>query len=187
MIYFARLLQDMMLIGLTGTPGCGKTEAAKILGERGYNIISLNDLARKKDCFASYDKERDSHEVDLERLDDIVQGEYSESDLIIEGHLSHFLSVDKVIILRCDPLILRERLNTKGWSPEKVKENVDAEILDAIKVEAHEEDHEIFEIDTSRKDPNEVADSIQDIISGEYVNPTIGWLEKYEYILFESS
>ena len=187
MIYFSILLHHFMLVGMTGTPGCGKTEVAKILKQRGFNIVPLNQIAQEKDCITSYDKSHNSQEVDLERLNKIVQRDYSDSDLIIEGHLSHFLSVDMLLILRCDPLILRKRLDSKGWSKSMIKQNVDAEILDVIKVEAHEEGHRFFEIDTSNLDPGEVADSIQDIIKGKYEDPDINWLEKYDYILLESS
>jgi adenylate kinase len=186
MIYFSILLWVIMLIGLTGTPGCGKTKVATILKDRGYSVVSLNLMAKEEDCVTSYDKPRNSYEVDLEKLDEIVNRKYSDSDLIIEGHLSHFLSVDRVIILRCDPFVLKNRLDSRGWSKSKIKENVDAEILDVIKVEAHEEDQAIFEIDTSRKTPEEVVESIQNIIKGEYQDPKVDWLSKYEHILFKS-
>jgi adenylate kinase len=186
MIYFSILLQDIMLIGLTGTPGCGKTTVAESLTRRGYKVISLNHLARNKDCVTSYDEDRDSYEVDLDKLDTLVQDEFSDKDLIIEGHLAHFLTLDKLIILRCDPIELRRRLASKDWSRAKIKENVDAEIMDVIKIEAHEEDQNYFEIDTSDMEPKEVADRIVAIINGDYIYPKIDWLRKYEYLLFES-
>jgi adenylate kinase len=186
MIYFSILLQDIMLIGLTGTPGCGKTTVAMALAERGYNVVSLNHLAKNKDCVISYDEDRDTYEVDLEKLDAHIQDELSDKDLIIEGHLAHFLTLDKLIILRCDPIELRRRLASKDWSGAKIKENVDAEIMDVIKIEAHEEDQNYFEIDTSYMEPKEVADRIEAIINGEYKYPKIDWLRKYEYLLFES-
>ena len=51
-----------MLIGLTGTPGCGKTAVAQILAKVGYNVVSLNNLAKSKDCITSYDEDRDTYE-----------------------------------------------------------------------------------------------------------------------------
>jgi adenylate kinase len=176
-----------MLIGLTGTPGCGKTTSSLILRERGYNIKDLNRIATENNCVADYDKERDSKEIDIRKLNEFIISKFSNGDFIIEGHLSHFLSVDKVIILRCDPLILKKRLEDKKWSDSKVRENVEAEILDVIKVEAYEEDHEIFEIDSTQKTPHEVADDIESIIKGNYQCPKIDWLEKYEHLLFKLS
>ena len=106
-------------------------------------------------------------------------------DTIIEGHLSHLLSVESAIILRCDPIVLGERLKAKDWQKEKIKENVGAEILDVIKIEAYESLEKVFEIDTSHKTAEEVADAIEDILKGDYTAPEIGWLNKYEYLLFE--
>ena len=176
-----------MLIGLTGTPGCGKTTSSMILQERGYNLKDLNRIAKDNNCVVDYDKKRDSYEIDIGRLNDFVIKEFSDINCIIEGHLSHLLSVDKVIILRCDPLILKKRLEKKKWSISKVKENVEAEILDVIKVEAYDEDHEIFEIDSTRKAPEKVADDIENIIKGNYKGLKIDWLKKYEHLLFDLS
>jgi adenylate kinase len=178
---------ELMLIGLTGTPGCGKTTSSSILRARGHTLMDLNQIAEENQCIVGYDEVRASKEIDIERLNNFILNEFSDTDCIIEGHLSHLLSVDKVVILRCDPVILRKRLADKNWPQSKIKENVEAEILDVIKVEAYEENHKIFEIDSSKKTPNEVADDIERIINGNYESPNIDWLKKYEYLLFESS
>lgn len=174
-----------MIIALSGTPGCGKTTASKILEDRGYCIKSVKSLSEENDCVSGYDADMDSNEIDLEKLNEFVTGQIKEKDCLIEGHLSHLLSVDKVIILRCDPVVLNKRLESKGWKDKKIKENVKAEIMDVIKVEAYEEDHKVFEIDTTNKKPEDVADGIEQIIKGEPPDINIDWLEKYEYMLFE--
>jgi adenylate kinase len=185
MIYFSKCLGIIMMVSITGTPGCGKTSAAQVLKGRGYSVKAVNLLAEEANCVADYDKEMDSKEIDLEKLNDYVAKNLKGEDNIIEGHLSHLLSVDKVIILRCDPLILRKRLEEKGWNDSKIKENVEAEILDVIKVEVYEEEHKIHEIDTTLKNPHDVADDIEKIINGDCEDTNVDWLEKYEYILFE--
>jgi adenylate kinase len=48
-----------------------------------------------------------------------------------------------------------------------VDENVEAEVLDAILVEALEQDGAVFEIDTSDMAPFEVADAVQEIVAGK--------------------
>ncbi len=93
--------------------------------------------------------------------------------------------MDFALILRCDPLILEERLRSKGWPETKIKENVGAEILDVIKVEAFEIMDKVYEIDTSNKSPEDIANAIEDIIDGKYEDPKIDWLDKYEYLLFQ--
>jgi adenylate kinase len=174
-----------MIIVLTGTPGCGKTTTSRILRDRGHNVIDINQISENEGFVVKRDKIRDSNEVDTKKLNDYITEHFTDGDYILEGHLSHFLSADFVIILRCDPLILQERLSTKGWNESKIKENVAAEILDVIKVEAYEEGDKFHEIDTTCKTPNEVADDIEAALKGDHVNPTIHWLEKYEYLLFK--
>ncbi|MEE9151883.1 MAG: NMP kinase, partial [Thermoplasmata archaeon] len=95
-----------------------------------------------------------------------------------------FLSMDLAIILRCDPLVLEERLREKKWPEKKIRENVGAEILDVIKVEAFEVLDKVYEIDTTHKNSEEVTDAIEEIIEGNYEEPHIDWLDKYDYLLF---
>lgn len=174
-----------MLIALSGTPGCGKTTASKILENRGYCIKSIKSLSEENDCISGYDADMDSKEIDLEKLNEYVKEHLKKGEYIVEGHLSHLLSVDMVIILRCDPIVLNKRLENKGWKDRKIKENVKAEIMDVIKVEAYDEDHKVFEIDTTNKNPEEVADQVERIIKGEASDINVDWLEKYEYLLFK--
>ena len=173
-----------MLIALTGTPGVGKTHCADVLRKRGYSVIDLNQLATSHDFIEGRDEERDSHIIDIEVLDGFIRKEYQNKDVTFEGHLSHLLSVDMAVILRCNPLVLQERLATKGWKESKIMENVQAEILDVIKIEAFEHLERVYEIDTTSRSPLEVADFFEAVISGKGVGEDIGWLEEFEYLLF---
>ena len=78
--------------------------------------------------------------------------------------------MDKVIILRCHPDELRKRLSQKRWKKSKVKENIEAEILDIILCEAvdvHPEKN-VFEIDTTNLDKNSVSELIMEIINNNF-------------------
>jgi len=174
-----------MKIAISGTPGVGKTVVSEILRSKGYNVISLNKFAEEKGFIEGYDEERDSKIIDIEALDDYLKKSHKNDNIIIEGHLSHLLSVDLIIILRCDPLVLRKRLKAKDWPEKKIKENVEAEILDVIKVEAHDIIDKVYEIDTTNKSTQEIALVIIGILNGEYKEPQIKWLEKYDYLLFD--
>lgn len=174
-----------MLIALTGTPGVGKTECANILVNQGYSVIDLNQMATSHDFVEDYDEERDSHIIDIEALDAFIKEEYYNKEVIFEGHLSHLLSVDMAVVLRCNPLELQKRLATKGWKESKIMENMQAEILDVIKIEAHEHLEMVYEVDTTSKNPQEVADYFESVISGKSVGEDIEWLEEYEYLLFQ--
>jgi adenylate kinase len=174
-----------MLIALTGTPGVGKTECAEILRNRGLSVTDLNELAISHDFVAGRDEERDSLIIDIEALDGFIKKEYQNVDVTFEGHLSHLLSVDMAVVLRCNPLELQKRLATKGWKESKIMENVHAEILDVIKIEAHDHLEKVCEIDTTSKDPQAVAESYEAVISGKNIGEDIGWLEDFEYLLLQ--
>ena len=122
-----------MKTALTGTPGTGKTTIGKILRDRyGLKVVDLNEVIRAHQYYAGRDENRDCLIVDLEAL---KAHPFSE-DLVLEGHLSHNLLVDRVIVLRTNPVALRRRLQQKAFSDKKINENVEAEILDVILVEA---------------------------------------------------
>lgn len=175
-----------MLTAITGTPGVGKSTVSEILRRRGHRVIDLNEIIEKNGLVVDYDEQRDSKIVDLDALDPKILEGFGKDDAFIEGHLSHLLPVDRAIILRCDPLELEQRLISNKWSDKKIKENVAAEILDAIKIEAYESMDCIFEVDTSGKSPEEIANAIEDILKGNYKQPKVDWLEKYEYLLFDA-
>jgi adenylate kinase len=63
--------------------------------------------------------------------------------------------------------VLRHRLEERGWSPEKVRENVEAEAIDVIVQEAVGRLPFVFEVDTTEATPNETAESILAILQGK--------------------
>ena len=165
-----------MLIALTGTPGVGKTTTAEILRKRGYRVLSVNELAEKFDCIIG--EEEGCKIVDVEELAEKVK-ELRNGLIILEGHLSHLLNPDIVIVLRCNPLELKKRLESKGWSEEKVLENVEAELTDVILIEALDGSENVYEIDTTNLSAEEVADIVEMIIKGkgeEFKPGRIDWI-----------
>lgn len=169
-----------MLVAITGTPGVGKSAVAEKLKERGYKVEKLENLALKYNCVLG--KEGDELIIDLEKLSKInFEG-------VVEGHLSHYLRADKVIVLRCNPLVLKERLLNRGWSYEKVMDNVEAELLDLILVEAMERSVEVYEIDTTERSVEEVANAVEEIVKGrgkEFKPGKVDWLSKFSENLKE--
>ena len=158
----------MTLYALTGTPGTGKTSLSAELRSRGYNVIDGKEHIRSHGLMGELDKERDTHEVDLDDLNDSLQ-EYRDSSLlyILDSHLSHFMDSSGIIVLRCDPNILAERLRARGYGDQKVLENVQSEILDVILCEATESDIPVWEVDCSHDSIAESADSIEQILKGK--------------------
>lgn len=132
-----------MKIGLTGTPGTGKTTIAEHLD---IETVHLNEYMRENDI--GEEDENGELEVDLEELRE-NQPEASEQDLLIEGHLAHHLDLDYCIVLRTRPDVLRERLEERNYSNEKVNDNVESEKLDLILSQAVQEQQKVFELDTT--------------------------------------
>ena len=177
-----------MLVALTGTPGVGKTSVADILHKNGFKTVDLNKLSLENNFFLGVDKRRNSKIIDIDRLDKYIEKNYKEFNNIVflDGHIAHLLvNIDKIIILRCNPVVLRKRLESKGWKEEKIKENIDAEILDIILCESTDvhSEKDIFEIDTTDKTPSVVASIIMDIAKNgfkqmkKYNIGQIDWLE----------
>lgn len=148
-----------MRVAVTGTPGTGKTSATKLL-EQKYNVIHINQLVKEKNLSKGYDEERNSILVDL----NAVERELPQN-AIIESHISHLFDVDKVIVLRCHPRELKNRL--KGKDEEEIIENAEAEAIDTILIEAMEKFDDVHEINTTNKTVEEVSKLIDKIIEGE--------------------
>ncbi|HTX43344.1 MAG TPA: adenylate kinase family protein [Methanocella sp.] len=151
-----------MKLALTGTPGAGKSTVADLV-DGGFRVVHVNDLVRGSFNLGR-DKKRDCMVADIPRLSGYVKG--LKGDAILEGHISHLLPVDAVVVLRASPAKLRERLRARGWSEAKVRENVEAEALDVILVEALEAHKKVYEIDTTNMTPMQVRDAVVEIIKG---------------------
>ena len=88
---------------------------------------------------------------------------------IFEGHIAHFLkNIDKIIVLRCHPNELKNRLSSRNYSDEKIRENMEAEALNIICEEAIEsyDEKNVFEIDTSTMTIEESIEKLKNIMNG---------------------
>lgn len=161
-----------MLVAISGTPGTGKTSVSKILKQKDFVIVDLNKLAIEKDFVIGVDEKRGSSIIDVNMLNKHITKNYTKKDVVfVEGHLSHLLkNIDKVIILRCHPSVLKKRLAEKKWNERKIKENIDAESLDIVlceSVEMHPRKN-IFEIDTTDKTVDQVVSCILEIVENKF-------------------
>ncbi|MBB89163.1 MAG: toxin [Euryarchaeota archaeon] len=149
-------------IALTGTPGTGKTTLS---GKLKYNIVSINDF------YENISDGKDSEGnwlIDLEKLNDVIDTKNKLKN-VYEGHVSHYLdNIDIVVVLRCNPNELKNRLNSRNYNDEKIKENLEAEALNIISDEAIEQygEDNVFEIDTSTNEINNCAEMMVNIING---------------------
>ncbi|AJC72374.1 kinase [Thermococcus guaymasensis DSM 11113] len=172
-----------MIIAVTGTPGVGKTTVSKLLVEKlGYEYVNLRDYALEKGIGEMKGEEL---EVEVDELVYNFERDFKGKDIVVDGHLSHFLPADLVVVLRAHPRLIGERLKERGYSREKVGENVEAELVDVILVEALEENENVIEVDTTGKTPEEVVDEILGLIE-KGVKKRVGlvdWSEAYDEII----
>ncbi len=185
-----------MIILLTGTPGTGKSTVSNLLSDKSdeIRVIRLNDLAKAdEDVCVGFDEKRESKVIDIKKLSkkvrelikSIKEIEVIKGNTLIEGHLSHHLPFgDITIVLRADPKVLEKRLDKKGFSKEKINENLEAEALDVCLVESIENHEKVYEIDTTDKSPRVVKEKILKIIDGkgdecEHLPGKIEWCEDF--------
>lgn len=159
-------LAGAMRIALTGVPGTGKSTLAAALAERhAWAVVGLNEFARDHGLLKEKDEARGSFVVDTRRLARALDKEYATAlpALLVEGHFAHEIECDLVVLLRCDPLVLLDRLRERGWSEAKVRENVEAEALDVLAQEVLDAGGDACELDVSGMGVEEAADAIQRI------------------------
>jgi adenylate kinase len=157
----------MARICISGTPGTGKSEIGRRLAKTlGWEFVELNTMAKDKGCIAGWDKERKTEEVDIDKLAKEV--DKIKENCVLESHYAHYMPCDVVIILRTNPKELRKRMGERDWPDKKIEENVQAEIMEVCKTEALDLGRTVYEVDTTRKKPEEVIEEIL-----KFINPYI--------------
>ncbi|MDD1672781.1 MAG: adenylate kinase family protein [Methanomicrobiales archaeon] len=166
-----------MMVGITGTPGTGKSSAGDELARRGYSVIRLVDTLRP------YILERDAERDTLVADEEEWAKEFPPVEGIVEGHLAHYLSCDQILILRCRPDILSGRLRKRGYEEEKIQENMEAEALDVILQEVIDRfsPSQIYEVDATTLTTEEVADIVEEVVTGTR-NPSYGSIDWSGYL-----
>lgn len=172
-----------VIIAITGTPGTGKSTAGAALRSTRRSVVELGDLIKEQHLYDGKDAERDTLEVDPDVLAEKVLPLLPEGDVVLVGHLSHLVPVDLVVVLRCRPSVLKDRLVSRGWRPLKVQENVEAEALDVILVEAVETGRDVVEIDTTELTEAQVAAALEEIWMGEREKYAVGHVDWSQEVL----
>lgn len=154
-----------MLVAITGTPGVGKSTVAEELGVLGYIAIALDKLAAQHGFIEG--EEDGTKLVNAEKLKRFVKSIRSKNDIFVISHYSHLMDPAITIVLRCNPNALKKRLRKLSWTKDKVQQNVEAEAIDLITVEALENNVKVYEVDTTTIEPRFVVEEILKIIKNE--------------------
>lgn len=112
------------MICITGIPGSGKTTLCSKLRDHGIKCISVLEIPGAENC-------RNGDEVDIDCLKEKFDG-ILDTDIMVEGHYSHLLKCNSVIILDREEMAVTLELRNRGYSEKKINENLDALRSDVI-------------------------------------------------------
>ncbi len=160
----------LLRLALTGTPGTGKTRLSEEL-RSSVEITDLSVLAEAKG-FLAQDEEDGSKEIDVEGLSNILAEEWDsapDKTQLIDGHLSHLLPVDAVIVLRAHPLVIDARLHLRDYEEQKILDNVEWEMIGGPWLELEGIDIPILELDSGVLEPSELSIEILNWLSRDCV------------------
>jgi len=166
-------------VAVTGTPGTGKTTATERL-DTDLATVHLNEVIESGGLSTGRDEERGSLVADMDALATWLDGR---DDVVVESHLAHHFDADRVVVLRAHPDTVVERLRGRGDSDSKARENAESEALDVILSEAVSRHgrEQVYEIETTDRDPDAVAAAIAAVLAGER-EPSAGTVDYVEWL-----
>jgi adenylate kinase len=177
-------MQDIIII--TGVPGTGKTTVSRLLSEHLDGVhVDLTALVQHEELYTGFDEDRQTLIIDLEKLAHrILNMTAGDGFLILDGHVAPQVAptdrVNLVFVLRRAPWELEKVLEGRGWSKDKVGENVDAELVDVALVDAldHIDRDRIYEINVTAKTPEKLVSEMVDTLEGDRTSNVgvVDWL-----------
>lgn len=179
------------IILITGTPGVGKTTISRLLAKKLKALhINLGELVKHENLTIGKDEERGTLIADIDKLAERVRQiiERNEKNVIIDGHYATDVvlqgNVHSVFVLRRSPDELKKTMETRGFKQEKIRENLEAEILDVCLTDALATcgSEKVCELDTTDKKTAEVVKEVLQILNGKRQCQTgiVDWLGKLE-------
>ncbi len=180
---------EKKVIAVTGTPGTGKTTFSKVFSDGlDYRLIDLNELIERDGIY-----ELDSDGTKVVNSQDL-QNSFKKhmsgksGNFVVDGLLSHLLlpaQLEKLVVLRTKPSVLKKRLESRNYHEEKIRENMEAEALGVILQEAvaNHGTENVYEIDTTQNSPSETVNLFKKALAGgRSLKPgSIDWLEEFYF------
>ncbi len=130
---------------VTGTPGTGKSSLAETIAKKiGFKYVNIGDLVKQKNFFSEYDAEFDTHILDEDaedRLLDELEPMIQAGGCVVDYHTPGLFGeswFDIVLVLRANTEVLFDRLTSRGYSEKKRTENMECEIMDVVLEEARD-------------------------------------------------
>lgn len=154
-------MSESCVLAVCGTPGVGKTFVCQALAKKGWRVLNLAELAQDLGCLGEQDEHDGASPIDIHALGEKWEAP-KEGLWVVDGHLSHFMEVDGLVLLRCHPSILSERLAQRGYPAEKIQANCEWELVAGHWAELLEFEVEIplLELDAGVMDVEEMVEEI---------------------------
>jgi len=128
-----------------GTPGTGKTQLCKLLVENETQLehIDLSQMVvNDSKLREEFDEASQSWILNEDAIVDHLEERMTRGGVVLDTHslLSYFPErwFELVLVLETDNTILYDRLSRRGYSAQKVQENVECEIMKVVRDEAEE-------------------------------------------------
>lgn len=162
--------------------------------EKGYKVVDIDKLSKKLNevIYSFFNEDSTFKSVDSSNNPSNPINSNSFKIAIVEGHLFHLCNIEddnldttdfKVIVLRLNPDILQNRLNSRDYSENKIHENLEAEALAVCSVEAYENHGKnVNEIDTTNLKIKDVLKLVEDVLFDKKEFP-IGYVDFMQWIL----
>ncbi len=142
-------------MALTGTPGTGKSAVGRVLRKE-LSVVEVGDLARRLGLGRRTGRGVVVDLANLRRRFPRLHAAHPHQ--VYVGHLAHLLPISDVVVLRCDPRLLGQRLRrARRGSARDRAANVVAEAIDLVLQEALRPGRRVWEVDTTGRTPAQVA------------------------------
>ncbi|MGA1820474.1 MAG: adenylate kinase family protein [Thermoplasmatota archaeon] len=185
-----------MLVSVAGTPCVGKTSLCREMEKRGFVYRDIREIIDQNGLSEGTPEKNGEVIVDAGKLEEkLMELDLGRKvDTVLDGHLSYLAPSDICFVLRLHPEELRKRLEQRPYGRAKIEENVEAEAVSVVLVEALAKEEErlegrpwtelppgcgiVFEIDATGAETGPLADraaALLDACGGKRLNE----LEKY--------
>jgi adenylate kinase len=165
------------VILITGTPCTGKTTlATKLAAQLNAQYINLTEFAQKEHLVARKDKQRDTDIINETKMRQKLQqtiDNATPAEIVIDGHYAAAVApkaaITKIIVLRRNPIELRQLMQNKGFNQQKQDENLAAEILDVCLIEALQQHpkEKVCELDVTEKTVETTLNEVLMVLEGK--------------------
>jgi adenylate kinase len=160
---------------ITGTPGVGKTTLARLLEDSlnsenpgDFHLISVSKLVLDQKLYKKFNEEFGVPEFDEDMLCDALEPQIHSGGQIIDFHSSGFFPrdwFDVILILRASNTNIFDRLTERGYSENKIRENIESEIFNVVSDEVMESfSHDII-LSRNSNTVEEMQNNLEEIVN----------------------